>query len=70
MKAPVDLTAGGDRTLHLGMKQKKTYHYRIVATNSGGTCTGEDRTIMTGPLVTGLPTVTVTTMNTAKVSGA
>jgi hypothetical protein len=69
LKAPVDLAAANYRTLLLGMKPVKTYHYRIVATNSSGTCTGEDRTIMTGPKLSGLPVVTVTTMNAAKVSG-
>jgi hypothetical protein len=33
-----------------GLTANTTYHYRIVATNAGGTSTGGDRTFTTGPL--------------------
>jgi hypothetical protein len=60
MAAPVAKpAASGNKTLLLGMKQKKTYHYRIVATNSSGDCSSDDKTITTGSLATGLPTVKV-----------
>ena len=61
MTAPVSKPApSGNKTLLLGMKQKKTYHYRIVVANSSGECSSEDRTITTGSLATGLPTIKVT----------
>lgn len=60
MTAPVSKpAASGNKTLLLGMKQKKTYHYRIVASNSGAECTSDDKTITTGSLATGLPTIKV-----------
>jgi hypothetical protein len=61
MTAPVDLTQASYRTLLLGMKPSKTYHYRVSVTNAGGTCTGGDNTIMTGPQPNGtLPALTIT----------
>lgn len=48
MTAPVDLKEPSYRTLLLGMKAAKTYHYRIRATGAGGTCVGADNTITTG----------------------
>jgi hypothetical protein len=60
MKAPVDKpSASGNKTLLLGMKQKKPYHYRIVAKNGSGECMSEDKTIETGSLPNGLPTIKV-----------
>jgi len=59
MQAPVDLTASSYRTLLLGMKPSKTYHYRIVVANASGQCTGSDSTIATKTLPNGMPTVTV-----------
>ena len=60
MTAPVSKpAASGNKTLLLGMKQKKTYHYRIVASNSSGDCSSDDKTITTGSLATGLPTIKV-----------
>jgi hypothetical protein len=69
MTAPVDLTAASYRTLLLGMKPSKTYHYRISATSAAGTCTSNDATIMTGAKVNGLPAITVMTSNAAKLAG-
>jgi hypothetical protein len=70
MTAPVDLTATGYRTLLLGMKASKTYHYQISVTGSDGTCTSADTTLTTGPLPNGkLPQLTVTTKNAAALSG-
>jgi hypothetical protein len=60
MTAPVAKpTASGNKTLLLGMKQKKTYHYRVVASNGSGDCSSDDKTITTGSLATGLPTIKV-----------
>jgi hypothetical protein len=57
--APVDLSQKDRRTLLLGMKPGKTYHYRIVASGSDGDCTSPDYTIATGTLPNGLPTIGV-----------
>lgn len=48
MSAPVDLAEADFRTLLLGMKPAKTYHFRIVATVGGQVLTSEDFTIETG----------------------
>jgi hypothetical protein len=61
MVAPVDLTAATYRTLLLGMKQSKTYHFRIVATGESAACSSADQTLTTESLGTGLPKVTVST---------
>src|SRR4051812_6684018 len=53
MTAPVDLAQPSYRTLLLGMKSSRTYHYRITATNGSGSCQSPDYTIMTGPLANG-----------------
>ena len=53
MTAPVDLTATGYRTLLLGMKTSKTYHYRISVTGKDGTCTSADTTLATGAIPNG-----------------
>jgi Arylsulfotransferase (ASST) len=69
MTAPVDLTAGSYRTLLLGMKPSATYHYRITATNAGGTCPSDDYTIATGPPPNGFSAPTVTTKNPSALYG-
>jgi hypothetical protein len=69
MTAPVDLTQMNYRTLLLGMKASKTYHYQIVASTGTSQCTSPDYTIMTGALANGLPTITVSTMQASKVYG-
>src|SRR6185437_943805 len=63
MTAPVDLTQTTYRTLLLGMKPSKAYHYRISVTNASGTCAGGDNTIMTNALPNGTVPQTVTTNN-------
>jgi hypothetical protein len=65
MTAPVDLAAEDHRTLLLGMKQQRTYHYRIVASGPSGDCTSDDATITTGSLSAGLPKIKVTSKSTA-----
>jgi len=57
MTAPVDLKADMYKTLLLGMKASKMYHYRITASGSGGDCVSPDYTIMTGALTNGLPKI-------------
>jgi hypothetical protein len=52
MKAPVDLAAPGYRTLLLGMKPARTYHFRIVARDAAATYTSGDYTVATGPATT------------------
>jgi hypothetical protein len=69
MTAPVDLKQPSYRTLLLGMKSSRMYHYRITATAAGGNCQSPDYTIMTGPLANGLVKPTVTTNNAAALAG-
>ncbi len=69
MTAPVDLNSPMYRTLLLGMKYGKTYHYKITATGASGQCTSEDKTITTGALPSGLAKITVKTNNAAGLFG-
>jgi hypothetical protein len=69
MTAPVDLKQPSYRTLLLGMKAARMYHYRITAMSDSGSCQSPDYTIMTGPLMNGLVKPTVTTKNAAALSG-
>ena len=69
LTAPVDLTQTNYRTLLLGMKPSKAYHYRISVTNASGTCAGGDNTIMTNALPNGLPKLTPTTNNASGLFG-
>ena len=69
MTAPVDLTQPSYRTLLLGMKSSRTYHYRITATSSSGDCPSPDYTILTGPLANGLVKPTVTTNDAGALAG-
>ena len=50
--APVDLALADHRTLLLGMKPAKTYHFRVVARDASATYTSNDYTVMTGPATT------------------
>jgi hypothetical protein len=69
MTAPVDLDEPDYRTLLLGMKGSRLYHYRITATNASGACQSPDYTIMTGPIANGLVAPTVTTNDAAALAG-
>jgi hypothetical protein len=71
MTAPVDLKQTSYRTLLLGMKPSKTYHYQITVTSSSGSCSSADQMIATGarPNGTALPTLMVTTNNKAALWG-
>jgi len=72
MTAPADLTATasgttGYRTLLLGMKPAKTYHFRVVASDGGKTYTSDDHTVMTGPKPSMNPISTFTVKNATAV---
>jgi hypothetical protein len=70
MTAPVDFTQTNNKTLLLGMKASKTYHFNISVTDGSNTCTSGDQTIMTGALPNGgLPTLQITTNNKAALYG-
>jgi hypothetical protein len=70
MTAPVDLTAPSYRTLLLGMKPSKTYHFQLAATDSGGdTCTSDDFTIATGAMPNGMQNPTITTNDASALYG-
>jgi hypothetical protein len=71
MTAPVDLAEPNHRTLLLGMKTSREYHYRIVVAAGSQTCTSEDLTLMTGPLPSqpALFGTTITTPQPSKVGG-
>jgi len=69
MTAPVDLSQPTYRTLLLGMKPAKTYHFQISATGAAGSCASGDLTIETGPLPNGFPYPTITTTNAGALSG-
>jgi hypothetical protein len=68
MKAPVDLKEPNYRTLLLGMKQKKSYVYRIVVETTTGTCKSEDYTLTTGTL-TNAPKITKSGTGTSSMTG-
>jgi hypothetical protein len=59
MTAPVDLDEPAYRTLLLGMKQERDYHYRIVVGSGDTECASEDFTITTGDLPGNLPPIEV-----------
>ena len=48
MVAPVDVAAEDFRTLLLGMKPMKEYHFRVVATTAAGSLASQDFTVTTG----------------------
>jgi hypothetical protein len=49
MTAPVDLNETAYRTLLLGMKPSRTYHFRVIAQGSGRQYGSADYTVETGP---------------------
>ena len=63
LSAPVDVaTASSDyRTLLLGMKASKSYHYQIVGRSGNTQCTSPDYTITAGGCPTSIKRPTVTT---------
>ena len=71
MTAPVDTSGGGNRfrTLLLGMKANREYHFKIRAHAGDADCSSGDRQITTGPLATNLPNVSVDTEDADAVAG-
>lgn len=60
MTAPVDLTEVDNRTVLVGMKPARTYHFQIVATDGSQTYTSSDLTLTTGAPTTLIPPPIVT----------
>ena len=70
MTAPVDLTAPSYRTLLLGMKPSRKYHFQLSATDSSGdSCTSDDFTIATGAMPNGMQNPTITTNDASALFG-
>ena len=67
MTAPVDLTVAMYRTLLLGMKPTKTYHFRVVASDGTSTYTSDDQTVTTGAKITSTPLLSFSVKNAASV---
>jgi hypothetical protein len=69
LSAPVASVTSSNKTMLLGMKYGKMYHYRITAMGSSGSCQSDDFTLTTGALPTGLQKPTVTTTNASALYG-
>jgi hypothetical protein len=65
MTAPVDLSLADHRTLLLGMKPAKLYHFRVVARDAATSYTSTDQTVMTGPATTTVSISSFKVMNAA-----
>ena len=65
MTAPVDLTVAMYRTLLLGMKPAKTYHFRITASDGTSTYTSNDQTVTTGAKLSSTPLTSFSIKNAA-----
>ncbi len=71
MTAPVDLAslaAGSYKTLLLGMKPAKTYHFRIVASAGANTYMSDDQTVTTGAKLSATPITMFSVKNAAAVT--
>ena len=68
MTAPVNLTRMNYRTLLLGMKPSREYHFRVVARAGQSECTGTDSTLMTGAL-SNVPTINRMTNDATALAG-
>jgi hypothetical protein len=68
MVAPVNLDEPGHRTLLLGMKPGRQYHFRVSASGPSGDCTSDDFVVQTGA-APALPVPTQTIFVPAAVSG-
>lgn len=69
MLAPVDLAEPNYRTLLLGMKPSRTYHFRVVARSSSSACASDDYTLTTGPLPSNLQQISVNTFYPERLAG-
>jgi hypothetical protein len=65
--APVELK--DQKTALLGMKPSKQYHYRVVVGSGATMCNGPDQTVMTGPVMNGLPKPMIVTNDAAALAG-
>ena len=65
MTAPVDTVAASNRTLLLGMKPAKTYHFRVVASDGSKTYTSNDQTVTTGAKLSASPVTSFSIKNAA-----
>jgi hypothetical protein len=63
MTAPVDLALADHRTLLLGMKPARLYHFRVSARDATMTYTSNDYTVMTGPATTAVSIANFRVMN-------
>ena len=66
MTAPADLATPPYKTLLLGMKPAKTYHFRITATDGAGMYTSDDKTVTTGAKTTMVSFASFTVKDAAK----
>ena len=67
--APVNLAQPSNRTLLLGMKASRMYHFRVVARAGQNECAGPDQTLTTGAFTGNVPTVNRTTNDAAALAG-
>ena len=67
MTAPVDLGELDGRTVLVGMKPARTYHFQIVATDGTHSYTSSDQTLTTGAPTTLIPPATVSVVSPGQV---
>ena len=63
LTAPVTSREPSHRTLLLGMKPSRDYHARVVTDAGGVECASDDFVLSTGSAPSGLPEVSVTTLD-------
>ena len=68
MVAPVDLKRTDYRTVLVGMKPEKTYHFRVVASDGTTTYASEDHLLATGAKNTASPIVSFSVNDAAKLA--
>ncbi len=68
MVAPVDLKRTDYRTVLLGMKPEKTYHFRVVASDGTTTHASEDHLLATGAKNTASPIASFSVSDAAKLA--
>ncbi len=68
MRAPLDTSAVGYRTVLLGMHQGSEYHYRVVARSGGAVCVSEDDVLTTGFAPETIPPVSVAAISPERVA--
>jgi len=58
MSAPVDLAEPERKTLLLGMKGETEYSFQVKAVSGGQPCTSETYSLVTGPVLNSIPSIT------------